>query len=95
MTNGETTSPDLDWLVELVDIIAYQRLRQMTPTQIGRMLHPDGIAIPYKQVPADVVADHRTRYSRAELRRGQFFQVRGKYTFIMDHDAYDRRHVGK
>jgi hypothetical protein len=60
--------------------------------EIGRLLHPDSEPVKLKRVPADVVADHRTRYSREELKRGQFFRVGDQYTFIMDHAAYNKRH---
>jgi hypothetical protein len=91
MTDNRTPVFERPQLSELADIFATTIVRQMTPLEIGRLLHPDAEAVPYKNVPIAVLADHKTRYSRAELRRGQFFKIGEKYTFIMDHDTYDRR----
>ena len=91
MTDKRTPVFEPLLLSELADIYAATMVRHMTPLEIGRLLHPDAEAVPYKNVPTAVLTDHKTRYSRAELRRGQFFKIGEKYTFIMDHDAYDRR----
>lgn len=56
------------------------------------MLYPTAVAVRLKHVPTEIVMDHRSRYSKAELKRGQFFKIGEKYTFIMDHVAYDKRH---
>ena len=75
----------------MIDVLAHATVRQMTPLEIGRILHPTAIAVELKHVPAAIIADHRSRYLKAELKRGQFFKIGERYTFIMDHAAYDKR----
>ena len=79
-------------LSEFIDLQASAIIRQMSPLEIGQMLHPDAESIPYKEVPTAVLASYKKRYSRTELKRGQFFKIGERHTFIMDHDAYGRRH---
>jgi len=83
---------DINMTEEMIDVLAHATVRQMTPLEIGLILHPTAIAIELKHVPAAIIADHRSRYSKAELKRGQFFKIGEQYTFIMDHAAYDKRH---
>lgn len=83
---------DTEMIAEMIDMFAYTMVRQMTPLEIGQMLYPTAVAVRLKHVPTEIVMDHRSRYSKAELKRGQFFKIDEKYTFIMDHVAYDKRH---
>jgi len=67
-------------------------LRDMTPRQIGLMLHPQARPVDLEKVPPGVLEDRRQRFTEEELRAGQFLEVLpGRYTFIMDHAAYDKR----
>ena len=74
-----------------IDTAAHQMVSQMSPKEIGLMIHPDGKPVKLNRVPEDIIQDHLTRYTKKELKRGQFFLVREKYTFIMDHEAKRKR----
>ena len=74
------------------DRMARMIVRQMTPLEIGKRLYPSAIPVARNAVPKAVVKDHLNRYTKGELKEGQFFEVLpGKYTFIMGHKAYRRR----
>jgi hypothetical protein len=89
---GDDNRPrDINMTEEMIDVLAYATVRQMTPLEIGRILHPTAIAVDLNHVPAAIIADHRSRYSKVELKKGQFFKIGEQYTFIMDHAAYDKR----
>ena len=83
---------DTEMIAEVIDIFAHTMVRQMTPLEIGEMLYPTAVAVRLKHVPTEIIVDHRSRYSKAELKKGQFFKIGERYTFIMDHAAYDKRH---
>jgi hypothetical protein len=70
---------------EMVDVLGNTMVRQMTPLEIGRMLYPTAIVVELKHVPTAIIADHRSRYSKVEIKKGQFFKMGERYTFIMDH----------
>jgi hypothetical protein len=78
-------------LTDVVDLAAHAIVSRMTPLEIGKMIHPDGEAVAFSDVPEHVLADHATRYSQKELKAGQFFKVQGKYIFVMDHEAKKAR----
>ena len=83
-TNGEVPS-------KLSDIMAQEFVSRLTPLEIGKLIHPDAEPIKFRNAPKEVIEDHLTRYSKSELKRGQFFRVRDKYTFFMDHKSYKKR----
>jgi hypothetical protein len=91
MRGDDNKSRDVNLIEGMVDILAHTIVRQMTPLEIGQMLYPTAIAVALKHVPATIILDHRSRYSKAELKRGRFFKIGERYTFIMDHAAYDKR----
>jgi hypothetical protein len=88
---GDDNKPRIKMIEGMIDILAHTMVRQMTPLEIGQMLHPTAIAVDLKHVPAAIISDHRSRYSKAELKMGKFFKIGERYTFIMDHAAYDKR----
>ena len=70
-----------------IDEIASELVSQMSPLEIGFLRYPFAIPVKLKLIPDNVLKDHLSRYTKAELKRGQFFQVGDKYTFFMDHKA--------
>lgn len=75
-----------------IDRLAHDAVQKMTPRDMGLMLYPNAVPISLSQVPADVVAEHRIRYTQEDLETGQFLEVLpGKYTFIMSHETKRRR----
>ena len=78
-------------LVQIVDDVARDVVSQMSPLEIGLMVHPHATPVKLKHVPAGVMNDHLTRYTKAELKRGQFFRVGDRFTFFMDHKAKSKR----
>jgi hypothetical protein len=62
----------------MIDVLAHAtvRHRQMTPLEIGRILHPTAIAVELKHVPAAIIADHRSRYSKGRAKKGSVLQDR-------------------
>ena len=82
-------------LLQIVDDIARNVVSQMSPLEIGWMVHPHATPVNLKQIPAGVMHDHLTRYTKAELKRGQFFRVDGSFTFFMDHKAKSKRKSAK
>ena len=78
-------------IVDLVDVMVHQSIYKMSPKEIGLMVHPDGRPIKLNKVPEDVIQDHLNRYTKRELKRGQSFLVRNKYTFFMDHETKKKR----
>jgi len=78
-------------LSDVVDLMAHNIVSLMSPLQIGKMIHPDGEPVALCDVPETIINDHATRYSQKELEVGQFFNVRGKFAFIMDHKAKKAR----
>ncbi|MFC1491938.1 hypothetical protein ACFLQ0_05065 [Nitrospinota bacterium] len=85
--NGDVPTKPTD----IADIMAQEIVSGLTPLEIGKLIHPDAESIKFKYVPREVIEDHLNRYSKSELKRGQFFRVRDKYTFFMDHESYKRR----
>ena len=74
-----------------IDAIASELVSQMSPLEIGLLKYPFATPVKLKLVPDDVLEDHLSRYTKAELKRGQFFRVGDKYTFFMDHKAKEKR----
>ena len=67
-----------------IDRLATEVVRRMTPRDRGQLLYPDAIPVPLSEVPKNVVADHRDRYTQEDLETGQFLEVLpGTNTFIM------------
>jgi len=85
-------APDL---VHIVDDVARNVVTQMSPLEIGLMVHPHATPVKLKHVPVGVMNDHLTRYTKAELKRGQFFRVGERFTFFMDHKARSKRNSAK
>ena len=71
--------------------IASELVSQMSSLEIGLLKYPFATPVKLKLVPDDVLKDHLSRYTKTELKRGQFFRVGDKYTFFMDHKAKARR----
>jgi len=82
-------------LVQIVDDVARDVISQMSPLEIGLMVHPHATPVRLKHVPVEVMNDHLTRYTKAELKRGQFFRVGDRFTFFMDHKAKSKRNSAK
>lgn len=59
------------------------------------MVHPHATPVKLKHVPVEVMNDHLTRYTKTELKRGQFFRVGDHFTFFMDHKAKSKRNSVK
>ena len=78
-------------LERALDEAAAQIASRMSPLEMGLLIHPDAQPVALKGVPTDVIDDHLTRYTRAELNRGQFFRIGDRYTFFMDHQAKAKR----
>jgi hypothetical protein len=78
-------------LAHIVDDVARNVVNQMSPLEIGLMVHPHATPVKLKHVPVGVMKDHLTRYTKAELKRGQFFRVGERFTFFMDHKAKSKR----
>ena len=75
-----------------IDRVATEAVRRMTPRDLGLMLYPDATPIPLSEVPKNVVAEHRDRYTQEDLETGQFLEVLpGKYIFIMSHETKYRK----
>ena len=55
------------------------------------MVHPHATPVILKHAQVGVMNDHSTRYTKAELKRGQFFRVSDRFTFFMDHEAKSKR----
>lgn len=83
-----TVSPDF---MAAVDEVAEAVAAQMSPLDMGLLVHPHAEPVKLKRVPADVIEDHLTRYSKAELKRGQFLRVGDRYVFFMDRKAKAKR----
>ena len=84
-------SPDL---VQIVDDVARDIVSQMSPLEIGLTVYPHATPVKLRHVPVGVMDDHLTRYTKAELKRGQFFRVGNRFTFFMDHNAKAKRASG-
>ena len=80
--------PDLE---QIVDDVARNVVAQMSPLEIGLIVHPHATPVKLKHVPVGVMNDHLTRYTKAELKRGQFFRVGDRFTFFMDHKTKSKR----
>ena len=65
---------DTEMIAEMIDIFAHTMVRQMTPLEIGQMLYPTAVAVRLKHVPTEIIVDHRSRYSKAELKKGTVLQ---------------------
>ena len=74
-----------------IDEMAKEVVSRMSPLEIGLLRYPYSEPVKLKHVPADVVDDHLTRYTKAELKRGQFFRIGDQYTFFMDQKAKAKR----
>lgn len=80
-----------DELLKLVDEEAHYIIDEMAPIEMGKLIYPNSVAVSFTKVPKEIIAEHLQRYSKKELKRGQFFKVDDKFTFFMDKIAYDRR----
>lgn len=49
------------------------------------MVDPHATSVKLKPVPVEVMNDHLTRYTKAELKRGEFFRFGDRFTFFVDH----------
>jgi hypothetical protein len=78
-------------LLKQVEAEAQKIAEKMSPLEMGRLIYPDGIPVPWKKVPESVILEHLSRYSKQELKRGQFFKIGTKFTFFMDRKAYQKR----
>jgi len=75
-----------------IDIIATEAVRRMKPRDLGLMLYPNATPVSLSEVPKNVVAEHRDRYTQEDLETGQFLEVLpGKYIFIMSHETKYRK----
>ncbi len=81
-------------LVAAIDEVAEAYVSQVSPREMGLLKYPFAEPVKMKRVSVDVIDDHLTRYTKAELKRGQFFRVGGKYTFFMDHQTKAKREAG-
>lgn len=67
-----------------IDDYAERFVADMTPCEMGEMLYPGAAPRKLDDVPEQIVLEHLTRYTRDDLKKGQFLEVLpGKYTFIM------------
>ena len=78
-------------LAKEIDKTAAKVISRMSPLEIGLLRYPFAKPVTLKRVAEKVLRDHLTRYTEAELKRGQFFRVGDRYTFFMDHEAKARR----
>ena len=78
-------------LERAINEVAEKVVSQMSPLELGFLRYPHAEPVKLKRVPPDVIDDHLTRYTKAELKRGQFFRVCHRYTFFMDHKAKAKR----
>lgn len=75
-----------------IDRVATEAVRGMTPRNLGLMLYPDATPISLLEVPKNVVADHRDRYTQEDRETGWFLEVLpGKHLFIMSHETKYRK----
>ncbi len=82
-------------LLKLVDGSAQKIVEKMSPLEMGKLIYPGAIPVPFKKVPESVILDHLSRYTKQELKRGQFFRIGTKFTFFMDRKAYEKRQQNK
>jgi len=85
---GPEVPPELE---KAIDEVAAKVVSEMSPLEMGLLRYPFAEPVKLKRVPKEVIKDHLTRYTKAELKRGQFFRVGDKYTFFMDHKAKAKR----
>ncbi len=78
-------------LAKAIDDVAAKVISRMSPLEMGLLRYPFAKPVKLKLVPEKVLQDHLTRYTKVELKRGQFFRVGDKYTFFIDHEAKARR----
>lgn len=75
----------------MIDEAARRATARMTPLQMGLLLYPGATPKELAEVPEAIVADHLTRYTRDDLKTGQFLEVLpGRYTFIMSKETKKR-----
>ena len=82
-------------LAHSVDDVARNVVTQMSPLEIGLMVHPHATPVRLKHVPVGVMKGHLTRYTKAALKCGQFFRVDERLTFFMDHTVKSKRNSAK
>ncbi len=85
---GPEVPPELQ---KAIDEVAAKVVSEMSPLEMGLLRYPFAEPVKLERVPKEVIKDHLTRYTKAELKRGQFFRVGDKYTFFMDHKAKAKR----
>ena len=56
-------------LLKLVDASAQKIVEKMSPLEMGKLIYPGGIPVPFKKVPESVILDHLSRYTKQELKR--------------------------
>lgn len=79
---------------EVYDVAAQQVVDDLTPLQIGQILHQGCRGIALEDVPPSVIADHLRRYTQVDLQQGQFVVVtvsREHFVFIMGHETKRRK----
>ena len=79
---------------DIYDAAAQRAVDDLTPLQIGQILHPGCRGVALADVPAPVIEDHRRRYTEADLQQGQFVVVTGSrehFVFIMGHETKRRK----
>lgn len=88
-----TKLPDdqVPYLLQIIDDVARDIVSNQSPLEMGLMVYPHATPIKLKHVPMEVMNDHLTRYTKTELKRGQFFRVGDRFTFFMDHKARAKR----
>jgi|688.fasta_scaffold115477_1 hypothetical protein len=82
-------------LPKQVDAEAQKIVEKMSPLEMGKLIYPGGIPVPLKKVPESVILEHLSRYTKQELKRGQFFKIGTNFTFFMDRKAYEKRQQNK
>ncbi len=77
---GPEVPPELE---KAIDEVAAKVVSEMSPLEMGLLRYPFAEPVKLERVPKEVIKDHLTRYTKAELKRGQFFRVGDKYTFFV------------
>ena len=76
-----------------VEVEAKRIAERMTPAEKALLRYPDATLVGLDEVPSSVVKDHLKRYTKDELKRGQFIVVEGNkkhYVFFMDEKTKER-----
>ncbi len=79
---------------DIYDAAAQRAVDDLTPLQIGQVLHPGCRGVALADVPSSVLEDHRRRYTEEDLQQGQCVVVVGSrehFVFIMGHETKRRK----